>query len=95
MSDVLAGAGGEVIQDRDLVPTGHQSVTEVAADKTCSTGDENAHGARLSARRALLGVLVRENYVVGLGEVSSFSQERPRWLGHEGDHVSDLFAGGI
>ena len=55
MGDVLVGAGGEVVDDGDIFAAGYEGVAEVAADEASSTGDQNAHRARLSARVALIG----------------------------------------
>ena len=46
VGDVGARSGGHVVQDRDLVALGKESITEVRTDKTGSTGDENAHGGK-------------------------------------------------
>jgi len=43
VGDVGGGAGGHVVEDRDLVALGKQRITEVRTNKTGSTGDENAH----------------------------------------------------
>ena len=43
VGDVGCRSGGHVVEDRDLVAFLEQGITEVRADKTGSTGDENAH----------------------------------------------------
>ena len=44
VGDIGGRSGGHIVEDRDLVALGDQCITEVRADKTGSTGDENAHG---------------------------------------------------
>jgi hypothetical protein len=39
-------AGGEVVDDGDLVPALEQGIDEIGSDEAGSAGDEGAHGAR-------------------------------------------------
>ena len=43
VGDVGCRSRGHIVEDRDLVAFFKQGITEVRADKTGSTGDENAH----------------------------------------------------
>ncbi len=38
---LMALSGCKVVDDNDLAPAGNQSVSEVAADETCSAGNYN------------------------------------------------------
>ena len=46
VGDVGGRSSGHVVEDRNLVALGQQSITQVRTDKTGATGDENAHGAQ-------------------------------------------------
>jgi hypothetical protein len=46
VGDIGSRSGGHVVQDRNLVALGKESITEVRTDKAGSTGDENAHGGK-------------------------------------------------
>ena len=46
VGDVGGRSSGHVVQNRDLVAVGKESITEVRTDKTGSTRDENAHGGK-------------------------------------------------
>ena len=49
VGDIGGRAGGEVIEDGDLIASGDQSIGKVGADKTCTTGDKYAHKGSLRA----------------------------------------------
>jgi len=49
VADVVMAAGGEVVEDHDLVPARQQGVGEVGSDEARSTGDQHAHGGSLGA----------------------------------------------
>ena len=51
MGDVGCRSRGHVVQDRDLVAIFDQRITKVRADKTGSSGDENAHGGKSIGKR--------------------------------------------
>ncbi len=65
VGDVGGRSGGHVVQDRDLVAPGKESITEVRTDKTGSTGDENAHGGKsiLQGSRRLVLESTRRFYL--------------------------------
>ena len=51
VGDVGGRSSGHVVEDRNLVALGKQCITEVRADKTGTTGDENAHGGKSNGRK--------------------------------------------
>jgi hypothetical protein len=53
MGDVGARAGGEVIQDYDLIALGQEGICQVGSDKACSTGDKYAHEVSLTVAVAI------------------------------------------
>jgi len=57
VGDIGGRAGGEVIEDGDLIASGDQSIGKVGADKTCTTGDKYAHKGSLRASGGLSGGL--------------------------------------
>jgi hypothetical protein len=44
--EVLALAGGEVVDDRDLVAACQQRIHEVGSDEACTPRDDRAHRVR-------------------------------------------------
>ena len=43
VSDVLAAAGAEVVEQHDILPGGHQGVRQMRADEACSPRDQVFH----------------------------------------------------
>ena len=37
-------AGGEIVDDQDLIPSCQQTISHVGTDEPCTTGNENLHG---------------------------------------------------
>ena len=51
VGDIGGRPSGHVVEDRNLVAIFDQRITEVRADKTGSSGDENAHGGKSIGKR--------------------------------------------
>lgn len=62
MGDIGGRAGGEVIEDGDLIASGDQSIGKVGADKTCTTGDKYAHKGSLRVEVDYLVALFHPRY---------------------------------
>ncbi len=47
VSDVILAAGDEVVHADDLMSLGQQAVTQVGAQETCGSGDQNSHNTSI------------------------------------------------
>ena len=82
VGDIGCGSRGHIVEDCDLVALGNECITEVRADKTGATGDENAHsgksiGASIDLSRLALGADSDNSQADGAGfgyEVPNFPQ---------------------